>query len=210
MNAPQRTLVVGLIGSGLCAVFAICWVLAVRGGGERQVRDQFTPLYRRTLEDALVNWRAAAARTPAPMAPAPAASEHVHPPSTDTSTYAMAMQQARSAFKSKQYPQALQFFFAAARKKPADPMPWAHMGDCYLRTNQPRQAITAYRQSTVLSPRFLPAWYGLGIAYRYAGQPDEAIKVFEAVKKSNPKDKFANDQIKAIRQQQNAASRPAG
>ena len=205
MNAPQRALVVGLIGSGLCAVFAVCWVLAVRGDGERQVRDQFTPLYRRTLEDALVNWRAAAAQTPAPApAPAPAAGEHVHPPSTDTGgTYAMAMQRAHAAFKSKRFPQALQLYFAAARKQPAAPLPWAHMGDCYLRTNQPRQAIAAYRRSTTLSPRFLPAWYGLGIAYRYAGQPDEAIKVFEAVKKLSPNNKFANDQIKAIRLQKN-------
>ena len=209
MNAPQRALVVGLIGLGLCAVFAVCWVLAVRGDGERQVRDQFTPLYRRTLQDALVNWRAAAAQTPAP-APAPAAGEHVHPPSTDSGTYAMTMQRAHAAFKGKQFPQALQLYFAAARKKPTAPLPWARMGDCYLHANQPRRAIAAYRQGTVLSPRFLPAWYGLGIAYRYAGQPDEAIKVFKTVKKLSPNNKFADDQIKAIRRQKNAASQPAG
>lgn len=60
-------------------------------------------------------------------------------------------------------------------ENPGDGEKWVQLGNLYFDTNQPAQAIRAYKKTLELNPYNANVWTDLGVMYRRNGQPFEAI-----------------------------------
>jgi tetratricopeptide (TPR) repeat protein len=73
------------------------------------------------------------------------------------------------------------------KKDPKNLAAWVELGNLYFDTNQPKEAIEAYRQYLVSKPDNPDVRTDMGIMYRKLGQFDRAIEEFRKAAQSDPK-----------------------
>lgn len=71
-------------------------------------------------------------------------------------------------------------------QNPSDADAWANLGNLLFDTNQPPQAIEAYKRSLEIKPGNLGVMTDLGVMYRRNGQPEHAVDMFDEVISLNP------------------------
>lgn len=76
---------------------------------------------------------------------------------------------------------------ANAAANPQDAEAWARLGDGYFDSNDPANAIRAYKKSLELKPGNANVLTDLGVMYRSQGNPQEAIRCFEQAIAADPK-----------------------
>lgn len=64
---------------------------------------------------------------------------------------------------------------------------WTELGHLYFDTNDPKQAIRAYKKSLDLNPYSADVWTDLGVMYRRDKQPFEALAAFNKAADLDPR-----------------------
>lgn len=73
------------------------------------------------------------------------------------------------------------------KKDPKNLPAWVELGNLYFDTNQPKEAIEAYRQYLAIKPDNSDVRTDMGIMYRKLGEFDRAIEEFRKAAQSDPK-----------------------
>ena len=87
---------------------------------------------------------------------------------------------ARRAESARDYAQQLKYGQNLVRRYPDNYMAHKILGDAYVHLNFYEEAVAAYKQSVMLSPRNIAAWFGMAEAYEKAGQLENAEAVVES------------------------------
>ncbi len=69
---------------------------------------------------------------------------------------------------------------------PHDTLPWINLGNYYFDTNRYDEAIETYLQALELEPDNPDVLSDLGVMYRRAGKPENAISSFDKVQQIDP------------------------
>jgi tetratricopeptide (TPR) repeat protein len=72
-------------------------------------------------------------------------------------------QQANAAYQSGDMQHAAALYLQLTKMIPQEADYWYMLGNAYVRTQQPDQAVQAYQQALVLNPNHARAWHNLGI-----------------------------------------------
>ena len=72
------------------------------------------------------------------------------------------------------------------KKDPKNLSAWVEMGNLYFDSNQPKEAIEAYRQYLAVKPDNPDVRTDMGIMYRKLGDFDQAIEEFKKAAQSDP------------------------
>ena len=94
-----------------------------------------------------------------------------------------------SASRKESFKQAKQFALKALEIDDSEPYAHILLGDLYLMQKKYAEAFSKYKKAIAIDPNYSYAYYCLERAYRYTGQPEEAIplsKKGKAVKEKNP------------------------
>jgi tetratricopeptide (TPR) repeat protein len=84
--------------------------------------------------------------------------------STPRLTYVLStQQQAEAAYRSGDMEHATAFYLQLTRMIPQEADYWYMLGNTYVRTQQPDQAVQAYQQAIMRNPNHTRAWHNLGI-----------------------------------------------
>ena len=70
---------------------------------------------------------------------------------------------------------AIQSYQRALATWPEYPEAHYHLGQAYLKNQQPEKAVDAFQKTLAVRPGFAKAWYGMGIAYNQSGKNDSAL-----------------------------------
>lgn len=73
------------------------------------------------------------------------------------------------------------------KKDPKNLSAWAELGNLYFDTDQPKEAIDAYRQYLAIKPDNADVRTDLGIMYRNTGNFDQAVEEFRRAAQIDPK-----------------------
>ena len=73
------------------------------------------------------------------------------------------------------------------KKDPKNLPAWVELGNLYFDTDQPKEAIEAYRQYLAIKPDNPDVRTDMGIMYRKLGEFDRAIEEFKKAAQSDPK-----------------------
>ena len=73
------------------------------------------------------------------------------------------------------------------KKDPKNLPAWVELGNLYFDTDQPKEAIEAYRQYLAIKPDNPDVRTDMGIMYRKLGEFDKAIEEFKKAAQSDPK-----------------------
>lgn len=105
----------------------------------------------------------------------------VHGPTRSEAIPESLHERAFSAYSNENYDQAIALFKEIDVRE-NDPLIWFYLGNSYLATDKPEEAVNYFldvlSQGTVLAPQ--ARWY-LGLSYLAKGDIDEAKEVFEAL-----------------------------
>jgi cytochrome c-type biogenesis protein CcmH/NrfG len=72
------------------------------------------------------------------------------------------------------------------KKNPDDAAAWAQLGHLFFDSNQPANAINAYKKSLAIAPGHTGVMTDLGVMYRRNNQPEKAIEMFDQVIEVDP------------------------
>ena len=81
----------------------------------------------------------------------------------------------------------IQGFKDTVKKDPKNLSAWVELGNLYFDSDQPKEAIDAYRQYLALNPDNPDVRTDMGIMYRKLGDFDRAIEEFKKAAQSDPK-----------------------
>jgi len=81
---------------------------------------------------------------------------------------------------------------------PADPLPSFVLGWAQTTAGRDREAISAYRNATVISPSFVPAHLALADAYLRLSEPALAVQALRAGLAANPGSAELQARLQAI------------
>jgi cytochrome c-type biogenesis protein CcmH/NrfG len=73
------------------------------------------------------------------------------------------------------------------KKDPKNLPAWVELGNLYFDSNQPKEAIEAYKQYLAVNPDNADVRTDMGIMYRNLGEFDRAIEEFRKAAQSDPK-----------------------
>lgn len=79
----------------------------------------------------------------------------------------------------------------AVQKDPANVEAWTNLGHLYFDSDQADKAITAYNKSLALAPNNADVLTDLGVMYRRAGNPQQAVASFDRAIQANAKHETA-------------------
>ena len=80
---------------------------------------------------------------------------------------------AYKAYEAENYAMAAEEFEQLVGVIPQDAELWFRLGNSYARTEQPEEAVKAYKNALLRSPSMSKAWYNMGIIYM-----QQALKAF--------------------------------
>jgi Tfp pilus assembly protein PilF len=82
---------------------------------------------------------------------------------------------ANLSYDAGDFPEAEKRFRTFLDKAPGDPSAMTDLGSTLLFQDRPDEAIASYKAAIEKDPKFMQAWFNLGIAHEKKGQKDEAI-----------------------------------